>query len=446
VTTYNKKSPDKKRSINTTSVVIDSSSEAVVELENDNVEMREERNENQTQLQVIPNLQEIQPTLKKLGENDKAENKTSNYLNSSILKESTRLMEENKTTSNPNSEMRKKLIDLDDEKQINYNQKFFDYRNMPLKRVSEERESVTNNNNISYNNKRSKKHDWIKKDKSNDPKEQNKGVINLASVSNAQDKPLENLKVENYEKIDILSSDSEKIDEDINNIDGCLINKNLNGRTLNNSALVLLSQNQQSNKKSENLSLDFESQINSKDKLEIKPLIPSNYNKPGSKFSDFMKLKKEKNLPINQNCIERNIPTEFPTSRVEKNNYELDLHTLESTFNEFYDIGPKVKKNIFIPEGIKNRAYKSVGGNVNQNNLSLLSSNLVSNKGVVRNKKEREKMNGYKCEICENVNIFLIKFYDILGDKSDSVCQMCSRHRKDDDPNRTPKGFYETTI
>ncbi len=398
MTTFNKKSPDKKRSINTTSVVIDSSSEAVVELENYNVSISEETNENKPQAQHNPNLQGIEQPMKKVTENDKRE-----ILNSSVSMEQAKPVEEMKNISNNNSEMRKKLIDLDDEKQINYNQKFFDYKNMPQKRISEERDLGTTNNISHQAHKRSKKHDWIKKDKPVDSKEPNKGILNLAPLK-AEDKQPDDMKVEKCEKIEILSSDSENMEEDINSLNGSLLNKRINEKSINNAGLVLLSQNQNSNKKSENLSLDLESQINSKDKFEIKPMMPSDSSKPGSKYSDFMKLKKEKNLSINQISTGRNVATELPTKILEKSNYELNLHTLESTFNEFYDIGPKVKKNIFIPEGIKNRAYKSVGGNTNPNNLSLQTSNILgNNKGVVRNKKEREKMNGYKCEICENV-------------------------------------------
>ena len=60
--------------------------------------------------------------------------------------------------------------------------------------------------------------------------------------------------------------------------------------------------------------------------------------------------------------------------------------------------------------------------------------------GIVRNKKDREVLNGYKCEICE-------EFYQDLGEEDNQeIKNLCSRHRCLENPNKTPKQFYDIDI
>ena len=71
----------------------------------------------------------------------------------------------------------------------------------------------------------------------------------------------------------------------------------------------------------------------------------------------------------------------------------------------------------------------------NINNMNFLE-NLPENS---RLKKEREKMKGHKCELCQ-------KFYECLNESEDYLCQECSRHRTDYPINKTPQGFYDLNI
>lgn len=53
-------------------------------------------------------------------------------------------------------------------------------------------------------------------------------------------------------------------------------------------------------------------------------------------------------------------------------------------------------------------------------------------------KKQREKMNKYKCELCS-------KFYEAIG-ADESVCLDCSRHRTNLKVSPTPEGFYDLNL
>ena len=56
-----------------------------------------------------------------------------------------------------------------------------------------------------------------------------------------------------------------------------------------------------------------------------------------------------------------------------------------------------------------------------------------------RLKKEREKMIGHKCELCQN-------FYNVIEENNDHFCQECSKHRTNEKINYTPKSFYDLSI
>ena len=74
------------------------------------------------------------------------------------------------------------------------------------------------------------------------------------------------------------------------------------------------------------------------------------------------------------------------------------------------------------------------------NNKKKLNNNFMENiPENSRIKKEREKMKGHKCELCQ-------KFYDCVNESDDFLCQECSRHRTDQPINKTPQGFYDLNI
>lgn len=133
---------------------------------------------------------------------------------------------------------------------------------------------------------------------------------------------------------------------------------------------------------------DFDNQININTEENTKV-------KPPSKYSELMSLKKNMNIKIGPAAAINNIELEE-----KKKVDELDLQTLDDTFDNFYEVKPTKPKNPFIPPN-KNLSASIINRKVNFN------TNVIINNNGFRTKKEREKMNGYKCEICENVNKYI---------------------------------------
>ena len=161
----------------------------------------------------------------------------------------------------------------------------------------------------------------------------------------------------------------------------------------------------------EGLDLDFDSNVQSKEKsynfnnnLLIKNSennaeknILEEKNKKLSKFQEYLNFKKlneNKNNNVNQN-------------------YELEIKTQEDqqTYDEFYKMNHNNKKK--------------------GNNLNIPENSRI--------KKDREKMKGHKCELCQ-------RFYECVDESADFLCQECSRHRTDQPINKTPKDFYDLNI
>ena len=124
-------------------------------------------------------------------------------------------------------------------------------------------------------------------------------------------------------------------------------------------------------------------------------------NKKLSKFQEYLKFKKLNDNKNNENNI------------ANPQNYELEIKTQEDqqTYDEFYKMNHNNKKLL---------------GNNNKKRLSNNNNNFMENLPEnSRIKKEREKMKGHKCELCQ-------KFYDCLDENAaDYLCQECSKHRTD---------------
>ena len=208
-------------------------------------------------------------------------------------------------------------------------------------------------------------------------------------------------------------------------------NQNIN--KINNINETIDNNNNNSNKKlSQDIDLDFNSNVQSKDKsynfnnnLVIKNTqekeeenqknILEEKNKKLSKFQEYLKFKK---LNVNKND-QNNITN--------PQNYELEIKTQEDqqTYDEFYKM---------------NHNNKKLFGNINKKKLSNNNNFMENLPENSRIKKEREKMKGHKCELCQ-------KFYDCLDENAaDYLCQECSRHRTDQPINKTPKDFYDLNI
>jgi hypothetical protein len=314
-----------------------------------------------------------------------------------------------------NNKLRSSPLDIEDDKQTNYKEKFFDYKSFHqtkerekenLKRVSDEKVNLENSN------KRSKKNDWITKEIDPnkkveqpvliDPKKNLKfddlntkiNQANLKGIQN-EDKIFNPFLSGQNHHVEIISSDSESEEKPKPKI----MTENILNSLPRSSKIV-----------GSPLSLRFDSNLPSKEKHSVN--ISNNFkssnfeqinekkdevSKQGSKYSDFLKLKKEKNF--SKKILNNQNKTDFENVE-KKQNYELELQTLDESYNDFFELKPQVKKNPFIPNEIKNRAYK----NTNNSNKNKEILNNLNTFGIVRNKKEREKMNGYKCEICANVS------------------------------------------
>ena len=338
----------------------------------------------------------------------------------------------------------------------NYSQVLFDYKNFngeKGKRKRDDEELAELKNKIDFLAKQKKK-GWIQKGEEGNelkkPKEkENKKDILLQSYINENIK--EKKEKEESENISLLSlskineEEYEEKKEQKNDIDE-LKDKNMikqAEKKLNNSNseddLLLLDKmvdndsfinnsikkinniqqinksNNNSNKKNsqEGLDLDFNSNVQSKeknynfnnnlilenDKEENEKYKEKEKNSNLSKYQEYLKYKK-----LNENKKEEK------KELSKKNNYELEIKTQEDqqTYDEFYKMSHNNKKNnLIIPENS-------------------------------RLKKEREKMVGHKCELCQ-------KFYDCINEDN-FLCQECSRHRTNAPVNKTPQGFYDLSL
>ena len=293
----------------------------------------------------------------------------------------------------------KRKIDLDD-KSVNYNQKFFDYKTLHKEKEKETTNLKTKHDSSDcINNHKRLKNDWIKKEA--------EGVKKLDaspgpnSIQFRQEYISLSDKKQSNEKHDKLNANINNNKTSYDHIDSRKIIEMKQDFTPNKDTRLALESKFNSDKKIESsqLSLAFDTELTSKEKLQINNNfvpIPGDPGKKSSRFSDFLKLKEEKNINITK------IKEEMHTKEEKRNSYELDLRTLEDTFDDFYNIKPKNAANKTKRNPILNLPadYKS-----NSNSyINMKTSAFISNRnGIVRNKKEREKMNGYKCEICESV-------------------------------------------
>ena len=101
---------------------------------------------------------------------------------------------------------------------------------------------------------------------------------------------------------------------------------------------------------------------------------------------------------------------------------EIKTQEDQQTYDEFYKMNHNNKK-------YNNKKKTSINNNT-------LMENLPENSRI---KKDREKMKGHKCELCQ-------RFYECVDESADFLCQECSRHRTDQPINKTPKDFYDLNI
>lgn len=314
--------------------------------------------------------------------------------------------------------------------------------------LSELKSLIDTNMHVNYSNHFSN---------SNHSTNSNKGIGTNESINN--NKSINNNPFQNILSNPNIASIGGKEVSNLNTIE-------MGNKSKYKNALAINTLSNSQSKQSSQVSLEFNSRIQSKDK---------NYNfdnhicappkeeeaKKLTKFNDYLQFKKA-NQKIQQrdSLIDKinnsmsysgDIPKEKDkgnnvnsNNNINSNNnngvnpnafaipdtkiYNLELKTYEDTaYDEFYKLKHN-KKNNRKSMPLNNKTIKP-------KNLNLFSG--VNNQ---KNKKERELMQGFKCDLCE-------KFYDIFDEKQNiSLCNECSRHRAIEKPNSTPKGFYDLSF
>ena len=203
--------------------------------------------------------------------------------------------------------------------------------------------------------------------------------------------------------------------------------------TEDNSSFISLGSSNNNNNKLTNLNQQL--LLNSRKKKH-------NYKEKLFNYKDYNCIKNKNN----STKISPNKPLEHEmnlSNWIDKSDKEKLLEKIEDNNRE----NNKNKENICIKNGIQNsnndkyqqfHKKKSLAlkrefnnSNINNNNYN---DKVDEEENNIHNKTKDKK--GFNCELCE-------EFYDILGSKD---CFKCSRHRDTEDPNRTPKSFYDTTI
>ena len=337
---------------------------------------------------------------------------------------------------NNNSESSKEEIN-------NFNQTLFNYKEYkPIKRKYTEKE-------ISLNKKIRKNtgnNNWIKKDSKERIKNDKNNIIELLSNSSKSSSDHFSSIEEEFKNI---PKNDKKILHIINED-----NETSKKKEKENKKEIEIKKIPTPSSESSISSLEFNSRVQSKNKQNNFnnnfQINPTKINNPLTKYQEFLMFKnpntnqiieneKEKiNSKIQQrNFLINDINNQMDnlskeesikinnTKESNQNNYKLNIQTQEPTYDEFY----KLKHN----DKINRRSFPS------NKNIKIKKNNNISLIENTRNRKEREKMQGHKCEQCQ-------KFYDIMGDNGDKFCEECSRHRTNNNINTTPKSFYDLSF
>ena len=349
----------------------------------------------------------------------------------------------NKKIDNNNKNINENNSECTKEEISNFNQTLFNYKEYkPLKR------KIIKENNHSKKIRKNNSN-WIKKDskdktKSEKEKEKDENVIEILSNSSksSQDhfssieEELKNISKKDKKLLHIIKEENELSDNKINKI-----NKNEITKIPTPSSESSIS------------SLEFNSRVQSKNKQNnFNNNLQNNPNKitnPITKYQEFLMFKNpnsnkiisEEKEKINSKIQQRNslindINNQMDNLSKEEsenminhdnnllNNYQLNIKSLEEpTYDEFYKLKHNDNKN--------RRSFP-----FNKNIKIKKNNNIIENS---RKRKDREKMEGHKCEQCQ-------KFYDIMGENGDKFCEECSRHRTNNNVNYTPKSFYDLSF
>ena len=330
------------------------------------------------------------------------------------------------------------------EEKNNFNQTLFNYKDYkPLKRKFPGKE-ITLNKKIRNN---SGNNNWIKKDSKERVENNKNNIIELFSNSSKSspdhfssiEEELKHIPKNDKKLLDIIKEDNESTKK----------------KDKENEKNIEIKKIPTPSSESSISSLEFNSRVQSKNKQNNFnnnfQINPTKINNPLTKYQEFLMFKnpnankiiqneKEK---INSKIQQRNILINDINNQMDnlskeesihinnskesnQNDYKLNIKTLEEpTYDEFYKLKHNDNKNRRSFPSNKNIKIKK------NNNISLIEN--------TRNRKEREKMQGHKCEQCQ-------KFYEIMGENGDKFCEECSRHRTNNNITNTPKSFYDLSF
>lgn len=212
------------------------------------------------------------------------------------------------------------------------------------------------------------------------------------------------------------------------------LNKN-NKPTVNNSD----KNSKNSSLFSVSFDLDFNSNVQSKDKA---------YNFKNDLKNNNINIGNNTNNLSNNVTNLKNLPKPKPQKPINnKQSYELSLKSMndEPTYDDFYKIShknpqkkvSKMQKKRFLNNPANPKNNKKIDFYFEKSTKSDESSSLFPVNSKL--KKEREKMKGHKCEICQ-------KFYENFEEEAKDLCQECSRHRTNQKVTGTPKDFYNLDL
>ena len=306
-----------------------------------------------------------------------------------------------------NDIMNKNIEDNKSETNVNYNEQFFEYKSfLPNSKLKRHLNEDSDNNEFQYKTKKTGNY-WIKKE---------------------QKKPKENKSIDLYLS---KSKNSSDIDKSFSSTEDLQM-KQCKIEEKHNKQLHSITEEDNSNKKTsisnkEMIIMDNSSKL-SDVSLECNSNCKDNSNNRIVEVSKQNNYLLDDSLNDNGNMNDNKSINNLSLKTNDNNTYE-DFNKMKHFSNKH--IYYKDKQFSFI------ELHKKKQGKL----LSSISTNFNNNSSNPRNKKEREKMQAHKCEMCQ-------QFYNILEETENSeiVCNECSRHRANENIITTPKGFYELSI
>ena len=129
--------------------------------------------------------------------------------------------------------------------------------------------------------------------------------------------------------------------------------------------------------------------------------------------------------------------TYFIQSKKKKHKIEGGPLQFADIINRYNEKEYKLPKSVFS-KNIFNESSNIESTTYDQIFQSKIKKHQRQFQSMLSQKKQRDKMPKYKCEICS-------KFYDAIGE-TEPICLDCSRHRTNLKVQNTPEDFYSLDI